>query len=85
MDRRKLFKTGLTLAGSSLLASVAGAQIANQDNDNGRLLNQISRDDISKTSSGRRKLGGTLEVSSIALAYRIWLVPIKQRYLPGAK
>jgi aryl-alcohol dehydrogenase-like predicted oxidoreductase len=67
MDRRKLFKTGLTLAGSSLLASVAGAQIANQDNDNGRLLNQISRDDISKTSSGRRKLGGTLEVSSVGL------------------
>jgi hypothetical protein len=36
MNRRKLFKTGLTLAGGSLLASVAGAQNKEQ-NDKGNL------------------------------------------------
>ena len=67
MDRRKLFKTGFILAGSSVLASVAGAQTASQDNGNDRLSNRISREGLLKTSPGRRKLGGTLEVSSIGL------------------
>lgn len=58
MERRKMLKTGLTLAGGSLIASAAASQIANQEN--------ISSDSP-KTLSGKRKLGGTLEVSSIGL------------------
>lgn len=58
MDRRKLFKNGLALAGGSLLASAAGAQIANQENN---------QPGLSTQKIGKRKLGGTLEVSSIGL------------------
>jgi aryl-alcohol dehydrogenase-like predicted oxidoreductase len=54
-NRRKLFKTGLALAGGSLLASVVNAQKQNSQN--------ISADIV----HGRRKLGGTLEVSSVGL------------------
>lgn len=54
MNRRKLFKTGLALAGGSVLASVVNAQ--KQDS-------QI----IPANTFGRRKLGGTLEVSSVGL------------------
>lgn len=57
MDRRKLFKTGLTLAGSSLLASSAVSGSANTANSIGS----------STDSLRKRKLGGTLEVSSIGL------------------
>jgi len=55
MNRRNLFKSGLTLAGGSALASVVNAQ--EQDPQN------IS----AGTLRGRRKLGGTLEVSSVGL------------------
>jgi aryl-alcohol dehydrogenase-like predicted oxidoreductase len=56
-SRRKFFKTGLVLAGSSLLASTAGARNftfqGNEKNQN--------------IASGRRKLAGKLEVSSVGL------------------
>jgi aryl-alcohol dehydrogenase-like predicted oxidoreductase len=63
MNRRKLFKTGLTLAGGSVLASVTGAQKTQQGNNKVNLLHPS----LQNTLSGRRKLGGTLEVSSIGL------------------
>src|SRR5678816_3125195 len=60
INRRDLLKTGLVLAGGALLptacktsASVAGAY-TNSSNKIGKV-------------SGRRKLGGTLEVSSVGL------------------
>jgi len=55
LNRRKLFKTGLALAGGSLLAPVTGAQVRNSQNTSTHIIR------------GRRKLGGTLEVSSIGL------------------
>ena len=55
LNRRKLFKTGLALAGGSLLAPVTGAQMRNSQNTSTHIIR------------GRRKLGGTLEVSSIGL------------------
>jgi len=60
MNRRKLFKTGLTLAGGSLLASVAGAQKTEQVNSKG------AQNRLADALSGHRKLG-TLEVSSVGL------------------
>jgi aryl-alcohol dehydrogenase-like predicted oxidoreductase len=57
MNRRDIIKTGLTLAGSSLLASNASAE-------------NILRETPIPTnpaSLGRRKLGGKLEVSNIGL------------------
>lgn len=55
INRRKLFKTGLALAGGSMLPSVINAK--QQDNKN--ITNNILK--------GRRKLGGKLEVSSVGL------------------
>ncbi len=55
LNRRKLFKTGLALAGGSVLASVVNAQ------------KQCSQNLTSNIVSGRRKLGGTLEVSSVGI------------------
>src|SRR5213595_124325 len=55
LNRRKLFKTGLALAGGSLLASVTNEQKQNSQNTS------------ADTVRGRRKLGGTLEVSSVGL------------------
>lgn len=55
MNRRNLFKTGLALAGGSVLSSVAGAQ------------NKTSKAISTNPLTGRRKLGGTLEVSSIGI------------------
>jgi len=55
LNRRKLFKTGLALAGGSLLVPVTGAQVRNSQNTSTHIIR------------GRRKLGGTLEVSSIGL------------------
>lgn len=54
-NRRKLFKTGLALAGGSLLASVSNAQ------------KQNAQDTPAYAAGGRRKLGGTLEVSGVGL------------------
>ncbi|MEQ1675899.1 MAG: aldo/keto reductase [Chitinophagaceae bacterium] len=62
MDRRKLFKTGLALAGGSLLASAAGAQADNKTKGK-----NTTSQGSPKTLPGKRKLGGTLEVSSIGL------------------
>lgn len=55
INRRKLFKTGLALAGGSMLPSVINAK--QQDNKN--ITTNILK--------GRRKLGGKLEVSSVGL------------------
>jgi len=55
LNRRNLFKAGLTLAAGSFLSSVTGAQKRNSQN--------TWAHDI----RGRRKLGGTLEVSSVGL------------------
>jgi len=55
MNRRTLLKSGLALAGGSLLASNAGASIL------------IPESAAPVISPGRRKLGGKLEVSSIGL------------------
>lgn len=54
INRRKLFKTGLALAGGSLLSSVVKAE-------------KLAPENIPTTNVGRRKLGNTLEVSSIGL------------------
>ena len=79
MNRRKLFKTGLALAGGSVIASVASAQKTEQEN------NKSSQNTLAETLSGRRKLG-TLEVSSVGLGVcRICGVLIKQQYRPGLK
>ncbi|MDN3655460.1 aldo/keto reductase [Ferruginibacter paludis] len=63
MDRRKLFKNGLTLAGGTLLASAAGARIPGQETGIGGLVQQ----NTSSTTPGKRKLGAKLEVSCIGL------------------
>ena len=60
MNRRKLFKTGLALAGGSVLSSVAGAQNTQPGNNKG------AQNTLAGTLPGRRKLG-TLEVSSVGL------------------
>jgi aryl-alcohol dehydrogenase-like predicted oxidoreductase len=61
MNRRNLLKSGLTLAGASLLAS---------NSSSGKVIQGSSKDAGSEqvvSSIGRRKLGGKLEVSSIGL------------------
>lgn len=58
MDRRKLFKTGLALAGGSLLTPASG--LAQLENDTIGLYNPGS-------FPAKRKLGGKLEVSAIGL------------------
>jgi aryl-alcohol dehydrogenase-like predicted oxidoreductase len=60
MNRRNLLKTGLTLAGGSLLASNASARLLTQAETNYHTL-------AKNTPPGLRKLGGKLEVSSIGL------------------
>jgi aryl-alcohol dehydrogenase-like predicted oxidoreductase len=66
MNRHKLFKTGLALAGGPILTSVSGAQKTEQENNKGNLNKQRSQNTLTGTLSGRRKLG-TLEVSSVGL------------------
>ena len=62
MNRRSLLKTGLTLAGGTLLASNASADTLTQP---------IQGSKPTATSDhGRRKLGNNLEVSSIGMEYR---------------
>ena len=65
MNRRQLFKTGLALAGGSVVASVAGAQSTAQKNK-GNLPSQNSQNTPATTLSERRKLG-SLEVSGIGM------------------
>ncbi|MGG9961248.1 aldo/keto reductase [Ferruginibacter sp. SUN106] len=57
MNRRKLFKNGLALAGGSLLSTTGIAQSQNKNSQN----------EAPGNSPKRRKLGGTLEASSIGL------------------
>jgi aryl-alcohol dehydrogenase-like predicted oxidoreductase len=54
-NRRKLLKTALALAGGSMVASVTNAQ------------KQDAQNTSAETLLGRRKLGDTLEVSSVGL------------------
>jgi aryl-alcohol dehydrogenase-like predicted oxidoreductase len=60
MNRRDLLKTGLTIAGGTLLASKASARILTQADTNQNDLTNVA-------IGGRRKLGGKLEVSNIGL------------------
>jgi len=59
MDRRHLLKSGLSLAGASLLATNGFAKKLTAQKPHNALENA--------PVPGRRKLGGTLEVSSIGL------------------
>jgi aryl-alcohol dehydrogenase-like predicted oxidoreductase len=65
MNRRNLFKSGLTLAGGSLLASVAGAQ--NKDQDSSKGSSKKKNKNASPDSFPQRRKLGNLEVSSIGL------------------
>ena len=65
MNRRQLFKTGLAVAGGSVVASVAGTQTTAQENK-GNSRSQHAQNTQAATLSERRKLG-TLEVSAIGL------------------
>ncbi len=62
MKRRNLFKTGLALAGGTLLASVTGAQQKKSENRKKKHSGLISN-----TVNSKRMLGQKLEVSSIGL------------------
>lgn len=66
MNRGKFFKTGLTIAGGSVLASVAGAQKTVQENNKANAYGKNPEIKPAATLSGRRKLG-TLEVSGIGI------------------
>jgi aryl-alcohol dehydrogenase-like predicted oxidoreductase len=61
-NRRQLLKTGLALAGGSLLASVAGSQTTKKGADKG----VIAKKNSQSNSLAHRKLG-TLEVSSVGI------------------
>ncbi|WP_372776407.1 aldo/keto reductase [Mangrovibacterium sp.] len=62
VSRRNFLNTGLAIAGGSLFASSIGAgKLMAQDSQNTSSIHN------SPASSGRRTLGGTLEVSSIGL------------------
>jgi aryl-alcohol dehydrogenase-like predicted oxidoreductase len=65
LNRRQLLKSGLVLAGGSLLASVTGVQNI-RANENGNSIKENVQDDSPLALIGRRKIG-TLEVSSIGL------------------
>jgi aryl-alcohol dehydrogenase-like predicted oxidoreductase len=58
MNRRNLFKSGLTLAGGSFLSSACKVTTKSSSNESSFSKTQVT---------GRRKLGGTLEVSSVGL------------------
>jgi hypothetical protein len=64
LNRRKFFKTGLTVAGGSLLASAGFSQNLAEQGKKGKLSKQDIGDVSASSSTGRRKLGGKLEVSS---------------------
>jgi aryl-alcohol dehydrogenase-like predicted oxidoreductase len=62
MNRRSILKTaGLVLAGSAILPFASSAQTTNSESS------PFGNDNASKSLFGRRKLGKTLEVSSIGL------------------
>jgi aryl-alcohol dehydrogenase-like predicted oxidoreductase len=66
-NRRNFIKRGLAAAGGTLLTSSIGAQMRMARDGNTLMPGQNAANDSSATSSGRRKLGGTLDVSSIGL------------------
>ncbi len=66
LNRRKFINNGLALAGGSLLATVSGVNKVMGKSSEG-LINQSSQNSTSTILSGRRILGGKLEVSSIGL------------------
>ncbi len=65
-NRRNFLRTGLAIAGGTLLASVAGAQNILGQDGNTVMPKQNAPNNSPATLSGRRKLG-TLEVSSVGL------------------
>ncbi|MFN8256205.1 MAG: aldo/keto reductase [Bacteroidales bacterium] len=67
LNRRSFFKTGLTLAGGTLLASAAGLQNVMGQDDKVLLKRQKNKNTSQTISSGKRKLGGKLEVSAVGL------------------
>ena len=66
-NRRKFFKTGLTVAGGSLLATAGFSQNVTEYGNKSELQKQDKKDASTGSLTGRRKLGGKLEVSSIGL------------------
>jgi aryl-alcohol dehydrogenase-like predicted oxidoreductase len=62
LDRRKFFKTGLTVAGGALLAT---SGLSQNPAESGK--KQDKKNASTGSLTGRRKLGGNLEVSSIGL------------------
>ncbi len=66
LNRRKFFKTGLTLAGGTLLVSATGVQNALGQYGEGTGSKKNVQSTSNSTLSGRRKLG-KLEVSSVGL------------------
>jgi len=60
LHRRDLFKTGLALAGGALLPTACSVPAKTSSS-------QVGSGQKATTVSGRRKLGGTLEVSSVGL------------------
>jgi aryl-alcohol dehydrogenase-like predicted oxidoreductase len=67
MNRRNLFKTGIALAGGSMLASVTRGEERTPDIENTQDQKLNSQYISPGTLPGRRKLGGVLEVSGIGL------------------
>lgn len=67
INRRRFFKTGAIVAGGSVLASTIGANKAMGQNSSATLLNQKGQSNSQSSYLSHRKLGGTLEVSSIGL------------------
>jgi aryl-alcohol dehydrogenase-like predicted oxidoreductase len=67
LNRRKFFKTGLTVAGGSLLATAGFAQNTAEYGNKSGLQKRDKKDASPGSKPGRRKLGSTLEVSSIGL------------------
>jgi aryl-alcohol dehydrogenase-like predicted oxidoreductase len=66
-NRRNFFKTGVLLAGGSLIATAIGANKVIGQNNSEIPLNQKKKSKSQISVPGRRKLGGRLEVSSIGL------------------
>jgi len=66
-NRRNFFKAGLTVAGGAIVASATGAQLLMSQDEKTVLSEQNALNHSPSTLSGRRKLGGKLEVSSVGL------------------
>ncbi|RYZ52196.1 MAG: aldo/keto reductase [Sphingobacteriales bacterium] len=68
MGRRDLLKTGFLLAGSALLPGIVTASPGRQTDVNPAASAEAPSDDkANNTVTGRRKLGGVLEVSGVGL------------------